>query len=103
MKKKDKKIVLVIDGGGRGSVLVDKYAQSKHVSKIIAIPGNDLMQINTTKPVVIFPQLKTTDTSEILAVCQKEKVSLVDVAQDNAVQAGLKEKELYRQKIIMKP
>jgi len=89
MKKKDKKIVLVIDGGGRGSVLVDKYAQSKHVSKIIAIPGNDLMQINTTKPVVIFPQLKTTDTSEILAVCQKEKVSLVDVAQDNAVQAGL--------------
>jgi len=38
-----KATVLVIDGGGRGSVLVDKYLQSPHVAKVLAIPGNDLM------------------------------------------------------------
>lgn len=81
--------VLVIDGGGRGSVLVDKYSQSPHVNKIIAIPGNDMMKIGQEKEVETYPKLKTTNITEILEICQKEKVSLVDVAQDNAVEAGL--------------
>lgn len=81
--------VLVVDGGGRGAVLVDKYGQSEKVSKILAVPGNDLMQINTKKEVKIFPNLKTTDVDEILQIAKKEKVDLVDVAQDNAVEAGL--------------
>ena len=81
--------VLVIDGGGRGSVLIDKYAQSPHVAKLLAIPGNDLMRINTHKLVQIYPQLKTTSTPQILEICEKEDVNLVDVAQDNAVQVGL--------------
>jgi phosphoribosylamine-glycine ligase len=42
-----KNTVIVVDAGGRGSVLVDAYAKSPHVDRIIAIPGNDLMQINT--------------------------------------------------------
>lgn len=81
--------VLVIDGGGRGATLVDKYAQSKKVGKILAVPGNDLMQINTKKKVMIYPKLKTTSVSEILEIAKKEKVDLVDVAQDNAVEVGL--------------
>ena len=81
--------VLVVDGGGRGVVLVHKYSQSEHVDNIIAVPGNDLMQINTKKPVVIYPQIKTTDVSEILQICKEKKVALVDVAQDNAIRAGL--------------
>lgn len=81
--------VLVVDGGGRGSALVDKYAQSEHVERILAVPGNDLMKINTDKPVQIYPQLKTTSVPEILELCEREQVSLVDVAQDNAVEAGL--------------
>lgn len=81
--------VLVLDGGGRGSALVDKYAQSPQVKKILAIPGNDLMQINTNKPVKTYPSLKTTSVQEILAICKKQKVDLVDVAQDNAVESGL--------------
>lgn len=84
-----RKIVLVVDAGGRGATLVDKYARSPHVGKIFAVPGNDLMQINTDKPVEIYPQLKTTSVPEILGICQEEKVDLVDVAQDNAVAAGL--------------
>jgi len=82
-------VVMVVDGGGRGSALVDKYSQSKKVKKILAVPGNDLMGINTKKPVKTYPDLKTTSVSEILELCKKEKVDLVDVAQDNGVEAGL--------------
>ncbi len=81
--------VLVVDGGGRGAVLVDKYGEAKHVEKILVVPGNDLMQINTKKKVITFQNLKTIDIYEILEICKKEKVDLVDVAQDNAVAAGL--------------
>ncbi len=84
-----KKTVLVVDGGGRGAALVHKYAQSSHVGRILAVPGNDLMKINIDKPVQIYHQFKTTSVKEILEICQREKVDLVDVAQDNAVEAGL--------------
>ena len=84
-----KKTVLVVDSGGRGAVLVHKYSQSKHVGRILAVPGNELMQINSKKPVEIFPKLKTTDVSKIINICKTEKVDLVDVAQDNAIEAGL--------------
>lgn len=83
------KTILVIDGGGRGSVLVDKYAQSQHVGRILAVPGNDLMGQLTKKPVKIFPKIKTTDIKSILTICQKSKVDLIDVAQDDAVAVGL--------------
>lgn len=84
-----KETVAIIDAGGRGSVLVEKYSKSVHVKKIIAIPGNDLMQDNSDKPVQIFPEIQTTDIHEIIEICQREKVGLVDVAQDNAVAVGL--------------
>ena len=83
------KTILVIDGGGRGSVLVDKYLQSPKVGKVLAIPGNDLMLETNAKTVKIFPKIKTTDIKSILTICQKEKVDLVDVAQDDAVAAGV--------------
>lgn len=83
------KTVLVIDGGGRGSALVDAYSKSPHVGKILAVPGNDLMQINTTKEIKTYPGLKTTSIDEILQIAKNEKVDLADVAQDNAVEAGL--------------
>lgn len=83
------KTILITDGGGRGAVLVDKYGQSKYVGKILVVPGNDLMKINTDKEVVTFPDLKTTSVAEILEICKEENVDLVDVAQDNAVEAGL--------------
>lgn len=81
--------VLVVDGGGRGAALVHKYSLSTFVSKIIAIPGNDLMQINSSIPVKTYQHLKTTSVKDILEVCGKEKVDLVDVAQDNAIAVGL--------------
>jgi len=87
--KKDGQTVLVVDGGGRGATLVDKYGQSKYVDKLIAVPGNDLMRLNIKKPLKIFPEFKTTSVNEIVEICLKEKVNLVDVNQDNAVAVGL--------------
>lgn len=84
-----KAVVLVIDGGGRGSVLVDKYLQSNHLKKVLAIPGNDLMGQGSQKPVKTFPKIKTTDIENISKVCHREKVDLVDVAQDDAVAVGV--------------
>ncbi len=81
--------ILITDGGGRGAALVDKYGQSKNVGRILVVPGNDLMQINTKIEVKIFPNLKTTSLKEILEIVKSEKVDLVDVAQDNAVEAGV--------------
>ena len=81
--------VLVVDGGGRGTALIDAYARSKWVSKILAVPGNDLMKTHTRKSIKTYPKIKTTDVLEILKICKKEKVDLVDVAQDNAVEVGL--------------
>src|SRR3989344_2795548 len=84
-----KNTVLVVDGGGRGSVLVDKYLQSLHVEKALAVSGNDLMRQTNPKRVKIFPEIKTTNIVEIIKICQKEKVDLIDVAQDDAVAVGL--------------
>ena len=86
--------VLVIDGGGRGAALVDKYAQSEHVDRIIAIPGNDLAGSNTDKEVTSISSrngkpITTTDIPEILEICHNERVELVDVAQDDAVAVGV--------------
>lgn len=86
---KERGLVAVIDGGGRGSVLMDAYLQSPHVTGGLAIPGNDMMKVGTTKPVETFPQLKTTSVDEIVKICQERGVVLVDVAQDNAVAAGV--------------
>ncbi len=86
------KTVVVIDSGGRGAALVYKYSQSPHVKQIIAIPGNDLMAINSAVPVKIFPDLKTTSIRQIISVCKKFKSDLIDVAQDDAVEAGLVDK-----------
>lgn len=80
--------VLVIDGGGRGAVLVDKYCQSEYVSRVLAIPGNDLIQ-ESTKQIKVFPKIKTVDIEDILKIAKKEKADLVDVAQDDAVAAGV--------------
>lgn len=82
-------IVLVIDGGGRGAALVDKYLESPYVAQVLAVPGNDLMKSGMEKQVKTFPQVKTTDIDLIKKICLKERVNLVDVAQDDAIAAGV--------------
>ena len=69
------KTIAVIDAGGRGAALVAAYAKSPHVEKILAIPGNDYMQENSSKPVITYSHLKTTNVTEIVEICKKESPS----------------------------
>lgn len=79
--------ILIIGSGGREHALATAYAKSEKVDQIIVAPGNDLMPITDTKI--------TTDSSAgllnfdgLLKIAQKEKVDLVDVAQDEVLAAG---------------
>lgn len=81
--------VMVVDGGGRGAALVDKYAQSTNVKRIIAVPGNDMMKIGLNKQVDISPGVETTDTLAIEDICKRERVTLADVQLDAALENGL--------------
>lgn len=83
--------VLIIGSGGREHALATAYAKSEQVDQIIVAPGNDLMPITDTKI--------TTDSSAgllnfdgLLKIAQKEKVDLVDVAQDEVLAAGFVDK-----------
>ena len=69
--------VLVVDGGGRGTALVDKYSQSPHVDRIIAVPGNDWMSKVSEKTVKIFPDIKTTDVVKIATLSQELGVKVI--------------------------
>ncbi len=84
------KTVLVVGGGGRESALVEAYAKDPSVARILATPGNDLMDMNTGSiPVETFSKINTTDVEDIVQLCKERCVDLVDVAQDNAVEAGV--------------
>lgn len=78
--------VMIVDGGGRAHALAKTYLKSKNVCQVLCIPGNDLMTLDGVK---IFPQINVTDTKQIISVAKSEKVDLVDVAQDDAIAAGL--------------
>ncbi len=84
-----KNIVAVIGGGGRESALLEAYLRSDHVAGAIAIPGNGAMKHWESKPVEVFVDIETKNAAKILELCRLHKVSLVDVSQDNAVQAGV--------------
>lgn len=88
--KESGRTVAVIGGGGREAALVHKYSQSPNVDRIIAIPGNDMMQETSEKPVVTIPNLKTSDVVEIAILCEDQQVNLVDIAQEDAVRWNLK-------------
>lgn len=86
--------VAVIGGTGREHALVDQYAESPDVERIICIPGNPLMLRNTKKEIVIYPEYKgkkltTTSILEIVEICQRNGVRFADINQDNAVAAGV--------------
>lgn len=87
----DKETVVVIGGGGAESALVDKYAQSPEVGRIIAIPGNDMMQELTKKPVKIYPDIQASDADGIIEVLAPDSndIAFVDVRNERAIQEDL--------------
>lgn len=84
-------IILIIGSGGREHALADAYSKSKKVKKIFVTPGNDLMEFGNPK-VKTFPKIKSTDFEKILEIAKKQKVDLIDVAQDDPISLGFVDK-----------
>jgi len=81
--------VLIIGGGGREHALLSIYSTSSKIKKLFCLPGNGLMDYNSKKPIKVFPKIKPTDNNAIWSVVKKEKIDIVDVAQDDPLEAGL--------------
>ncbi len=80
--------ILIIGSGGREHALATAYAKSKKVTAVFVAPGNDLMSFQNKK-IQTFPHIKSLEFEKILSFVKKEKINLVDVAQDDPLAAGL--------------
>lgn len=79
--------ILVIGQNGREHVLAISYAKSKKVKRVVMTPGNGLTDFIDPK-IKNYPQVGMWDFDKIVDVCRKEKIDLVDVAQDDIIAAG---------------
>ena len=79
--------VLVIGQNGREHALAKAYAKSKKVKKVLMTPGNGLTDFGNEK-IKNYPTVGMMDFEKIVAVCKKENIDLVDVAQDDVIAAG---------------
>lgn len=87
------RIVAIIDSGGRGSALAAAYAP--WIDGVAVIPGNDAVRLSVPENKLIndprFRNIEVTNKKKILEICRHHSISLLDVAQDNAVERGLVE------------
>src|SRR5438128_210017 len=83
--------ILVIGQNGREHALAVTYAKSKKVKKVIVTPGNGLTDYKNAK-IKNYPDVAMMDFDGIVAVCKKEKIDLVDVAQDDVIASGFVDK-----------
>src|SRR3989344_2089042 len=83
--------ILVIGQNGREHTLAMSYAKSKKVTKVVMTPGNGLTDFVNNK-IKNYPTLAMMDFEGIVKVCKKEKIDLVDVAQDDIIAAGYADK-----------
>jgi len=80
--------VMIIGGGGREHTLVKAYEKSSRIGKIFVAPGNGLMGFWESKKILTFPGIKPTDFPAIWEIVSKNKIDLVDVAQDDPLAEG---------------
>lgn len=85
----ERNIVGIVDGGGRGAALARAYERSPHVDGIVVIPGNDLTAEMAHKPTFVFPNISNSSADAIADKFSELGVTLADVAQDNAIEAGV--------------
>lgn len=78
--------VLVIGSNGREHALAVKYSESKKTDVIFIAPGNGLTNYKTKKIKNI--EIAMTDLDALVRFSKKEKVDLVDVAQDDCLAKG---------------
>lgn len=78
----------IVGSGGREAALVEAYSKSKQVGEIFVFPGNDLMKLNSLKPVRINPEIGITAVDAIVKASVDNGLYLVDVAQEDSIAAG---------------
>ncbi len=81
--------VLIVGGGGREHTLLNQYKKSSKVKKLYSVPGNGLMDFRSEKTVKTYTDLKPTDKESIWDIVKKERIGLVDVAQDDPLAEGV--------------
>lgn len=79
--------ILLLTANGREHALAFAYAKSKKVKKIIMIPGNGLTEQTSTK-IKNYNSVDPNNIEEIITICQKEKIDMVDVSQDDLIAKG---------------
>lgn len=79
--------ILIIGQNGREHALAVTYAKSSRVKKVIMTPGNGLTDFGSEK-IINYPDVAMMDFKRIVEVCKKEKIDLVDVAQDDIIASG---------------
>lgn len=83
--------ILIIGAGGREHALALSYAKNKKVKNVFVAPGNDFMP-STNKKIKTLPEIPLGDYESLLAFAKKEKIDLVDVAQDDVIAQGYVDK-----------
>lgn len=89
--------ILVIGQNGREHALAVTYAKSEKVQKVIITPGNGLTDFNPSAgsgqdKIKNYQEVGMMDFDGIVEVCKKEKINLVDVAQDDIIAQGYVDK-----------
>lgn len=80
--------VMIVGSGAREHALSHAYEESPQVGRIIVSPGNDFIAFRREKEVLIDKNCSLKDPASILALAQKYKPDIVDVAQDDALALG---------------
>lgn len=78
--------ILVIGSNGREHALAVKYSESAKTDIIFIAPGNGLTDYKTKK--IKNVRIAMTDLDALVKFSKKEKVDLVDVAQDDCLAKG---------------
>lgn len=80
--------ILIIGSGGREHALADTYSHNKKVDAVFVAPGNDFMSF-ANKKITTLPNIGVLDFEKIVSFAKKEKIALIDVAQDDPLSQGL--------------
>ncbi len=76
---------LIVGGGAREHALAWKLAQSEEVDTVLAAPGSEAIAAVAT----CFPEIKESDPTALIALCQRENVGLVVIGPENPLAEGL--------------
>lgn len=83
--------ILILGSGGREHALAHAYSKSKNVRHVFVLPGNGLMDYENEK-ISIFQNIQVLDFDAVLDTIKREKIDLIDIAQEGPLAAGFVDK-----------